>query len=160
MTRSALPLVILHFVGNALILWLGYYWLGLPESDGAHLAWSALVVLFFAVSALWLHGMGFAVFYRESGSTFVSAARRVSANLIPLFVLALIAIAIYWILTVVYDKFGHKAFLIASYLTLHLRKPVTPGRVLGWYHGLIWLLRWVIVPVILLPIAASTALSG
>ncbi len=93
MTRSALPLAILHLVGNALILWLGYYWLGLPESDGAHLAWSALVVLAFVLSALWLHGIGFAVFHREAGFTFVSAARRVSANLMPLLVLALIAIA-------------------------------------------------------------------
>jgi hypothetical protein len=84
----------------------------------------------------------------------------VARNLIPLFVLALFAIAIYWTLAKIYDQFGHKAFVIASYLTLHLRKPVSPGRVMTWYHGFIWALRWIIVPVFFLPLAANTALLG
>ena len=160
MRAQAVPLTITHLVGNALILWLGYYWLGIGESDGAHLAWSVAVVLLFVVSALWLHGTALAVFDAESRSTFISAARTVARNLIPLFVLAVAAIAIYWLLMWLFDQFGHRAFIIASFLTLHTRKPVSPQRVLACYHALIWLLEWVIVPVILLPVAAKTAVHG
>jgi hypothetical protein len=84
MRRSA-PLAIIHLVGNALILWLGYYWLGISESDGAHLAWSALVLVLFVVSALWLHGTALAMFDRELGPDFPTAVRSVGAHLIPLF---------------------------------------------------------------------------
>lgn len=160
MRHWAAPLAILHFVGNALILWLGYYWLGIAESDGAHLAWSAIVILLFVLSALWLHGTTLVLFNREFRPNFVSAALTVARNLIPLFVLAIVAAAIYWILTKIYGEFAHKAFVIASFLTLHLRKPVAPGRVLAWYHGFIWLLRWLIVPALLLPVAANIALLG
>ena len=45
MKRSAVPLTLLHLLGNALQLWFGYYWLGVSESDTAHLLWSALVLL-------------------------------------------------------------------------------------------------------------------
>jgi hypothetical protein len=160
MRRSTVLLTISHLLGNALILWLGYYWLGIAESDGAHLAWSALVVLLFVLSALWLHGTALALFHREARPGFAAAALNVGRNLIPLFVLAITAIAIYWVLAKIYGQFGHKAFLVASFLTLHLRKPVSPGRVLGWYRDFIWLLRWLIVPVLLLPLAANTALIG
>ncbi len=160
MRRSAVPLAILHLVGNALILWLGYYWLGITESNGAHLVWSALVVLLFLFSALWLHGTAFAVFNRTSSPSFAAAARTVAHNLLALFVLALIAILIYWALATEYNKFGHKAFVIASYITLHLRKPASPKVVLACYHGILWALEWLIVPALLLPLAANIALTG
>jgi hypothetical protein len=149
-----------HLVGNALVLWLGYYWLGISESDGAHLAWSAIVLLFFMVSALWLHGTSFAVFDGESQPPLHAAASTTSGHLVPLFVLAVIAIFIYWVLTALFDKFAHSAFVIASFWTLHVRKPLSPARVLSCWHAFIWLLRWVIVPAILLPFAAAIASNG
>ena len=39
-------------------------------------------------------------------------------------------------------------------LTLTLRKPVSPARVLDCYHALIWILRWIVVPALALPVAA------
>ena len=160
MIRSAVPLSIAHLIGNALILWLGYYWLGIAESDGAHLAWSAIVLLVFVLGALWLHGTAFSVFGRRGERRFNQAARITGSNLVPLFLLAILATVLYGCLAQLYLKFTHSAFVIASFLTLHLRKPVSPGRVLGCYHGLIWLLRWVALPAVLLPLAASVAQHG
>lgn len=160
MMRGTIPLAISHVVGNGLLLWLGYYWLGIGESDGPHLVWSALVLLLFGLLAIWLHGTAFALFNRELRPNFPSAAKTAARNLIPLFVLAIATIAIYWVLARLYNEFGHKAFVIASYITLHLRKPVSPRRVLAWYHALIWALRWVIVPVLLLPLAANATVLG
>jgi hypothetical protein len=35
-----------------------------------------------------------------------------------------------------------------------LRKPVPPSRVLTCFHAFIWLLRWIVVPALALPLAA------
>ena len=45
MTRTDLSLVALHLGGNALLLWLGYYWLGIGESRALTLLWSFAVAL-------------------------------------------------------------------------------------------------------------------
>ena len=60
--RSLVPLAAAHVVGNALLLWLGYYWLGLGESRASTLAWSALVALFLVTLECFLHGSTFAWF--------------------------------------------------------------------------------------------------
>ena len=52
-------LIAIHLAGNALLLWLGYYWLGLGESRAATLAWSAAIALVIVAGACWLHGAAF-----------------------------------------------------------------------------------------------------
>lgn len=160
MNRSISLLGALHLVGNALLLWLGYYWLGIAESSGVKLAWSVLVIVFFICSAVWLHGTALALFHRDRESTFSSAARTALRHLAPLFVIAICAAAIYWWLAHWYDSFDHPAFVIASYATMKLRKPVRPASVLRAFHVFIWILRWLIVPVILFPLAAGAANAG
>jgi hypothetical protein len=44
-----------HFVGNAALLALGYYWLGLGEARVSDVAWSAAVALILAAGAAWLY---------------------------------------------------------------------------------------------------------
>ena len=56
MNRPAFGLVIAHLVGNALLLYVGYRWLGMSESDGPHLLASISALLLFVFGALWLHG--------------------------------------------------------------------------------------------------------
>jgi hypothetical protein len=41
-----------------------------------------------------------------------------------------------------------------------VRKPVPPSAILGIFHGLIWLLRWLVVPALLVPVAAAVAVNG
>src|SRR5438552_2499740 len=38
-------LAVIHLVGNGLLLWLGYYWLGIGESRASALIWSAAVLV-------------------------------------------------------------------------------------------------------------------
>ena len=45
MRTSLAKLALTHALANALLLWLGYYWLGLGEGRAAALSWSALVAL-------------------------------------------------------------------------------------------------------------------
>src|SRR6185437_6006389 len=58
------------------------------------------------------------------------------------------------------DSFQHNAFVIGSYTTMKLRKPVPPSSVERGFHALIWILRWIVVPVVLLPLAAGAAVEG
>src|ERR1700685_3707125 len=95
MNRSTASLAALHLVGNALLLWLGYYWLGLGESDAAHLAWNAIVIVLFTLGALWLHGTALVLFNRETETRFAAAARIALRHLAPLFVIAAGAAVVY-----------------------------------------------------------------
>jgi hypothetical protein len=159
-SRPAARLVALHLAGDALLLWLGYYWLGIGESDAVHLTWSALVILAFISGALWLHGTALVLFNRQGDALFRDVARTALRHLPPLFVIAVGAGIVYGLLAWWHDSFGHKAFVIGSYATMKLRRPVAPGRVLEWFDVVIWLLRWMVVPGILFRLGASVALRG
>ena len=160
MKRSTVFLWLLHLVGNALLLWLGYYWLGVGESDAAHLLGSALIVLGGVCAALWIHGTALVYFDRDTGYSLSRAMGRAGRSLVPLLFVVVCAAVIYGLLAYVYDKFEHNAFLIGSYATMRTRKPVQPEKVLCWYHILIWVLRWLVVPAFLFPLTAAVARSG
>lgn len=149
MTRSHVFLGALHLIGNALLLWLGYTWLGMTEADGPHLAASALVLLVFGLGALWLHATALAFFSGDSAAP-STALRRLPR----LFALAVVVAFIYGLLWYCYGAFDHMAFVIGSAATMTLRRPVPPARVLACFHAIIWLLRWVVVPALALPLAA------
>ncbi|HEY7306217.1 MAG TPA: hypothetical protein VH601_18980, partial [Bryobacteraceae bacterium] len=155
MSRSTSTLGIAHLIGNALLLYVGYRWLGMSESDGPRLLASLAVLLAFVCGALWLHGTAFAHFDRAANLSFRQAAIRALHHLLPLFVLALAAAIIYGLLAWWHDVFQHSAFIIGSYSTMKLRKPVPPSAVERGFHVFIWILQWIVMPVILFPLAAA-----
>lgn len=145
---SRKPLAIAHLVGNAILLWLAYYWLGVGESTISRIIWSAILATLILVAAVWLHGSGF--------SDFKAALR----NLAPLFLLAILVLILYGLLSMWRDYSAQPAFKVASYLTLKLRKPVKPAAVQTILNGLLWLVRWWLLPILLLPLAAQIASRG
>jgi hypothetical protein len=149
MTRSHVLLGASHLAGNALLLWLGYTWLGMTEANGLHLAASALVLLVFGLAALWLHATALAFFGGDN-----AAASTALRRLPRLFALAVVIALLYGLLWYCYGAFDHTAFVIGSAATMTLRKPVPPSRVLTCFHAFIWLLRWIVVPALALPLAA------
>lgn len=161
MKRATVSLWLLHLIGNALLLWLGYYWLSVGESDTAHLLGSAGIVIGGVCAALSLHGTALVYFDRDHRErTLASALRTAARNLFPLLVVAILAAVIYGLLAYIYNKFQHNAFLIGSYATMHARKPLAPAKVLRWYHVFIWILRWLVVPALLFPLTAAVARMG
>ena len=145
---SRKSLLITHLLGNAILLWLAYYWLGAGESTISRLIWSAILAILILAAAVWLHGSGF--------SDFKNALR----NLAPLFLLAIAALVLYGLLSLWRDYSAQPAFKIASYITLKLRRPLKPAIVQTIFNGLLWLVRWWILPVLLLPLAAQIANKG
>ena len=111
--RSLAPLAAIHLAGNALLLWLGYYWLGLGETRAATLLWSALVALLLLSLASWLHGATFAYFAadpRRLTAAFRTSLRRLG----PLVAAAIVVLAIYLLLAAWAAYSPRPAFKIAS----------------------------------------------
>lgn len=159
MTKATRILCLMYLVGNALLLWLGYYWLGVGESTGARLIWSAMLTIAIIASTLWLHGSGFA-FFRTDRSRLAPVLQTAVRNLLPLFVLAIGVLIFYGLLAWWRDYSTQPALRMASYLTLKLRKPVKPASIEAIFNGALWIVRWAILPVLLLPLASSVANRG
>jgi hypothetical protein len=143
--------VLVHAGGNAVLLGLGYYWLGLGESRASALLWSALVALLWVALAAWLYGSAFAHFRGE----------RMALRHIPYFVVAMAAaLAIYWLLGRWAEYSAKPAFQIASFLTMTLHWPVRPATVQRLFNAVLWLVRWMIVPSVLLPMFSAGAFAS
>ena len=143
-------LVLVHLVGNALLLLLGYEWLGVGESTVPRLLWSAVLALAILTGFCALHGATFAYF----------RGAKLRANFVPLVVLAIGAIVLYALVWKLADYSPQPALTLASYLTLKFRKPVRPATVQSVFNVALWLVRWVLLPLVLLPVASGVAARG
>lgn len=153
MTPATHRVALMHLGANALLLSLGYYWLGLAESRAATLAWSAFVALFFLCLLCWTYGAAFACLDPNPW-------RMALRNLLPLIAAAIAAVLLYTLLFRLYDGSIKPASQIASWLTLKMRKPVRPLTILRVFEAMVWLLRWVVVPVVLVPVLSGVATRG
>jgi hypothetical protein len=153
-------LALIHLLANVVVLWLGYYWLGIGETRAATLAWSALIALIVAGLGCWTYGASFAFFRTEANRRVSAAWKSALRNLLPLAAAAVgIAVIYYW-LSLWNDYSAHPAQQIASYLTLKLRKPVRPSSVLRVFRIVLGLIRWMVVPVLLLPMLSVISSQG
>jgi hypothetical protein len=149
-------LTAVHLVGNALLLWLGYYWLGLGESRAVTLVWSAAIAAALLAGTCWLYGGAFA-YFRAPGAGVRSAFQAALRRLWMLAAFAIVVLVIYGLLAKWQDYSGRPAFSIASWLTLQLRKPVKPGSVLRVFNAAVWLVRWIALPGLFTPLFAMLA---
>jgi hypothetical protein len=152
-------LALIHVLANIVVLWLGYYWLGIGETRAATLAWSVLVALIVAGLGCWTYGASFAFFQPDNRR--VSAAwKSALRNLLPLAAAAVGIAVIYYLLSLWNNYSSHPASQVASYLTLKLRKPVRPSSVLRAFRIVLGLIRWMALPVVLLPMLSAISSQG
>lgn len=158
MTRATRTLAAIHLGGDGLLLLLGYYWLGIGESRTISLLWGALVVLVMVALACWLHGATFAYFGADG--EVAAAFRRALRNLLPIFVAGLLVLGLYLLLAWWANYSTQPAFSISSWLTLKLRKPVRPNSVYRIFRIVTWIVRWIVLPVLVLPLIAAVSSQG
>jgi hypothetical protein len=152
---------VLHLVADALLLWLGYLWLGVAESTRTLLLFSALAALGILALACWFHGATL-VFFRKGDGTEVGikdAFRAALRHLPALLAAAILVLALYGLVAWAAAS-GQPAFRLASWLTLKLRTAVKPTTVARIFLGGFWIVRWVVLPVALLPMASGIAARG
>ena len=150
----------IHAVGNALVLGLAYYWLGIGESSAGALAWSAALAVVILSMACCLHG-GTLVFFRADQPRSLSAAfRTVLRHMAPLLAAVILIAAMYWLLAQWAAYSATPALRIASWCTLKLRKPIKPATVLRAFDLVLALVRWMAIPVFVLPMFSGIAARG
>ncbi len=142
-------MIALHAIGNAVLLWLAYYWLGVGESTVPRLVWSAALALMIVCAALVLQGGA------HAGS--VKTAAR---NLLPLLAIALVAGLLYAGLAWWSGAISDEAVRAGSWLTLKTRKPVKPENIERALRIVLWLMRWVVAPWLVVPVASAAASAG
>jgi hypothetical protein len=146
-----------HLCLNAILLWLGYYWLGIGESRTGLLLWSLWVAVITLILMSWTYGTAFIYFpNRQLATSFRTAFR----HLLPIFLFVIGIVFVYWLLSRVADYSTKPAFQMASYLTQHLRKPIRPSSMGILFKAVLWLIGWVLIPVFLAPLFSSVAAQG
>jgi hypothetical protein len=155
MSAASRKLFAVHLAGDAILLWLGYEWLGIAESTRTWLVVSVLAALGILALACWLHGATL-VFFRKGDNPLRTALRHLPALLVA----ALLALGLYGLLAWAAGASGQPAFRLASWLTLKLRTAVRPMTVARIFLAGFWIVRWVVLPVALLPMASGIAARG
>ena len=159
MIRRNRGLLLLHAAANALLLWLAYEWLGVDESTTAKLFLSAADALAILTLICWLDGATLVWF--RSGEEKLNDTFRISLRHVGwLLALAVAALAVYGLLEKSAAASGGPALKIASWLTWTLRTPVKPAAINAIFQGAFWLLRWAVLPILLLPAASAIAAQG
>jgi len=147
----------IHLAGTAFLLWLGYTWLGLGESRAGALAGSVAVALAFLCLACWLYGAAFPFFAKRH----IPTAFRMALRRLPeLLAAALALLIIYALLARLADAVNTPGFKLASWLTLKLRKPVRPAAVQHFFQAIVWAIRWIVLPLLVLPMIAAITVRG
>jgi hypothetical protein len=160
---SQKALWLLHVVGNAALIALIYEWLWIPDRTVTHLVVSVCTGLAIFGLALLLHG-GTLSFYRALHSdnpsswtsTFGFSANRLVAFALWTLILAAALAFVYWV-------GGHQegvANWLSSFLTLRLRRPVTPVFVASMFSWVITIAGFIVLPALWLPAGSRTAHEG
>jgi hypothetical protein len=158
--KAARKMIAVEAVGNAVLLWLAYEWLGMGESTQLRLVGSALAALALITAACWLHGAALVLLREGDDFTLGAAFRRALKTLPALTGVALAALVLYGLLAWAAFASGQPAFRLASWLTLKLRTPVKPATVANLFLFVFLVVRWVVLPVGLAPAIVGIATRG
>jgi hypothetical protein len=132
----------------------------MSESDGPHLLASAAAAFAIVAGAVWLHGFAIISFGPGAPHTLGGSAKAALRRLPVLFVIALIGLALYGLLAYLETGFTHRSFQVASLLTMIFRRPVKPQWILSVFSWALAAVRWLIMPALLLPLAARAVADG
>src|ERR1039458_4103330 len=137
MSSALRKFFVLHLVADAMLLWLGYLWLGVAESTRTLLLFSTLSALGILAMACWFHGATMVFFRKGDGPEIgIKDAFRTALRRLPALVAAAILVfALYGLLVWAAGASGQPAFRLASWLTLKLRTAVKPTSVARIFLG-------------------------
>jgi hypothetical protein len=159
MIRRILRLLLVHAPANALLLWLAYEWLGVDETNTGRLLLSAVDALAILALVCWLWGATL-VWFRAAEPRLNDSFRTALRHLGGLLALSLAALALYGLAAKAAAALPQPALKVASWLTWTLRTPIKPAWIAAIFTAIVWLLRWAVLPVLLLPAAAAIAERG
>src|SRR5262249_17422365 len=108
----------------------------------------------------WTYGASFTFFQGGSNARLRLAWRAAGRNSLSLIVGAAAVVLIFYLLAAWAGFSVKPAQFVASFLTLKTRKPVKPSTILQAFNWILFVIRWIILPVMLLPMLAAIANRG
>ncbi len=153
---------LLNLIGNALLLAAVYFWLLLPDAHGWQVAASGVLAIIVVFFGLWLRTGTFAYFrvaeFRDHATVW-RAFRHALRHMIALAIVAIPFAALeWWLLSLrkYAPQFG-VWFWQKAPAFLRLGSPRQVFHAADW---LLWLLIWLLIPAVWLPIAMTVAAAG
>lgn len=146
------PLLFAVFVG----------WLLIPESRGWHLGASLLGIVILTATALLVHAGSLAYFAEgeEAAPAVLRAAYRRALRNLAAFALCAAIMYLLWQSTDRLDAYQNTLPTYVRSMPAIMRRHLSRADVCDAHAALIFLVRWIIWPGLLLPFAAAVALSG
>jgi hypothetical protein len=153
---------LLQAVVNPILFALFVGWLLIPESRGWHLGASLLGIVILAATALLAHAGTLAYFAvgEEAAPAVLRAAYRRALQNLAAFALCAAIIYLLWRSTDGLDAYQSALPTYVRSMPAMMWRHFSREDVCGAYAALLFLVRWIIWPGLLLPFAAAVALSG
>lgn len=152
-----------HFVGNAIIALAFVWWLRLPDAHWWQLLFGLLLIIAIVVAALVLHAgtLDYCCNAHEAKDSLLGDSfRRAFHHLPAILIWALVFLFVEWLVS----KLDSSSVSLPGYLRSEfptwMRRMISEPRLDNIFSGLIWLLRWVIVPGLFLPLALFSVEKG
>jgi hypothetical protein len=150
---------LIQAAGNALLFWCAFTWLGIRDSRSAQLLETAVFGLLILASWLWLQDGTF-VYCGDRSQGLWPAFRKSLTTLAIFSGVILVFVLLCWALGKLEAPLTTAGQRTASWLTFHLRRPVKPASWVRIYTAMLWGVRWIVLPALVLPIAAGAARNG
>jgi hypothetical protein len=150
---------VIQAVGNALLFWCAFTWLGIRDSKALQLVETALFGLLILIPWLWLQD-GTLAYCSDRSQGLGGSFRRGAKTLATFAAVVIVFGLLFWALGKLEGPLTTAGERTASWLTFHLRKPIKPTTWARAYLAVLWGIRWIVLPVMMLPIAAGAAANG
>lgn len=169
-TKDALLLAVnnwrlwlLQFAGNVMLFLALIWWLRPHEANWWQLLYSSVVILLAAAAALVLHGGTLNYFenvHQDRASRIPPSLRNAFKHLPALIVWALIFFTLQWLIGKLDESDVSLPGYLRSEFPAWLRRMISEPALDSIYRSLVWLLRWIILPGLLLPLALACSGNG
>jgi hypothetical protein len=154
---------LIQFVANPLLFALFVGWLLLPVATEFHLLLNGLVIVVFTAAALVLHG-GALNFYSAQHGDENAAARvafgRAARNIFAVAACAALIFALWALLDSTESLQLTLPFYVRSLLPEFIRQHLEPSWFQIALEGIVFAIRWVLIPGLVLPLLVEAANSG
>ena len=154
---------LLQFLLNPLLFGLFTLWLLIPVANAFHITLNILVAVVLLAAFLLLHAGTLNYFYSQSGNEAAPLPKAFASALRNLLPVALCAVVLYLLFLLASGAGAHTDTLppfLRSMMPAFLRRQVGLSLIQGMLDDVLFALRWIIVPGLIMPFLASASHLG